>query len=58
MTRYEKICKLIEDEVNEIVEDDELYQKADSEREREILRDELIGNYLNLLKDELQSDNA
>jgi len=58
--RYHTITKLLNEEIDDIVqsmlEEDEL--EYESERHKEMHRDELIENLLNLIKKDLQSDNA
>lgn len=55
MTRYEQICKLVNEEINEIVEEDFETSGYDS---KENYRDSLISNYLDFLVKDIQSDNA
>ena len=51
-TRYHQIRSLIEAEINEILSD------TDEEYDGELNRDELISQYMDFLKKDLQSDNA
>ena len=51
-TRYHQIRSLIEAEINEIMSD------TDEEYDGELNRDELISQYMDFLKKDLQSDNA
>ena len=55
MSRYEQICKLVNEEINEIVEEDFETSGYDS---KENYRDSLISNYLDFLVKDIQSDNA
>lgn len=54
-TRYEQICKLIEEEVDEVIAED---FEASGYESKEAYRDELIANYLTFLRKDLVSDNA
>lgn len=55
VNRYDLICKLINEEIDEAVAED-----FDSSMHDDVeqFRDILIANYCNFLKKDLQSDNA
>jgi hypothetical protein len=55
MNRYNQICKLVNEEIDEIVEEDFETSGYDS---KEHYRDSIISNYLDFLIKDLQSDNA
>ena len=55
MNRYNQICKLVNEEIDEIVEEDFEVSGYDS---KEHYRDSIISNYLDFLIKDLQSDNA
>lgn len=52
MTRYEQICKLINEEINETIAED--FEAVD---DKESIRDGLIADYCEFLKKDLVSDN-
>jgi len=51
-TRYQTICKLLNEEIDEIL------ANTDEGTPTEMDRDDLIVNYLDFLKKELVSDNG
>lgn len=53
--RYDLICKLINEEIDEAVAEDFDSSMFDNVEQ---YRDTLIANYCNFLKKDLQSDNA
>lgn len=55
LSRYDQICKLINEEIDEAVAEDYASSGFDN---KEQYRDSLIANYCNFLKKDLQSDNA
>lgn len=53
MSRYEQICKLINEEIDEIISDTDIKHDLS-----ESSRDEVIEHYIDFLKKDLQSDDA
>lgn len=60
MDTYAQISRLINNEVDEIMNDRMIEDEItfENERQKESFRDDLIADYLNFLKKDLQSDNA
>lgn len=60
MDTYAQISRLINQEIDEILNDRMIEDEItfENEAQKEAFRDDLIADYLNFLKKDLQSDNA
>ena len=60
MDTYAQISRLISNEIDEIMNDRMIEDEItfENEQQKESFRDDLIADYLNFLKKDLQSDNA
>lgn len=60
MNTYNTICQLVNEEIDEVLESRILEDEItfENEEQKESYRDDLIADYLNFLKKDLQSDNA
>lgn len=60
MDTYAQISRLINNEIDEIMNDKMIEDEItfENEEQKESYRDDLIADYLSFLKKDLQSDNA